>query len=59
MATRNKFKYAKIDSSNFQNGFQVFTSNSKKGVYIGTTAKFKTEKEALIYCKEIGYKIVK
>lgn len=59
MATRNKFKYAKIDGSNFQHGFQVFTSNSKNGIYIGTIAKFETEKEAAAYCKEIGYKIVK
>ena len=59
MNTKNKLKYAKIDSSNFQNGFQVFTSKSKNGMFIGTSSKFKTEKEAVDYCKENGYKIVK
>ena len=51
--------YAKIDGSIFQNGFQVFTSKSKNGMYIGTSAKFETKEQALEYCAKNNYKVVK
>lgn len=54
-----KNTYAKIDGSNFQMRFQVFTSKTKKGTYIATTAKFETKEKALEYCVKNNYKVIK
>ena len=51
--------YAKIESSNYQSAWQVFTSSTKKSAFIATDKKYSSKEEAMQDCIKNNYKVVK
>lgn len=53
-----KTNYAKIQSSNYQSIWQVFTACTKKSVFISTAKTYSSKEEAEKYCHESNLKII-